>query len=372
MQRLLPSVGGLTVAALAVIVTFTVPVKVDDVWWHLGAGELMITTHIVPTTNHFSFTAPAEPWLAHEWLAEVLFALAYRAGPSVLVLLATALQVAAFGLVALLARGSGGTPGRSAVLTFVAGLLLLSNWSIRPYLLGNLALLTTLWLAEHPARPLSRWGRLACLAFLFALWANLHGSFVFGLGGLVLWAVTERARWRWVELGVATLACLATPHHVHGLLLPLRYVRASLQPTGSFLANLMEWQRVSPTSPLGIGLLACLAGAVAVMAASRLRPRVAHLALLLGCTLAAFSAVRNVALVGFALAVVLPRHLEALSSQRTPLPLPGSPLLPMGAWALAAVTTLGAPLSDAFFPRAAIASLRPGERVFNSFNWEAR
>lgn len=70
-----------------------------------------------------------------------------------LVLLATALQVAAFGFVALLARGSGGTPGRSAVLTFVAGLLLLSNWSIRPYLLGNLALLTTLWLTKHPPGP---------------------------------------------------------------------------------------------------------------------------------------------------------------------------------------------------------------------------
>lgn len=82
---------------------------------------------------------------------------------------------------------------------------------------------------------MSRWGRLACLAFLFALWANLHSSFVFGLGGLVLWAVTERARWRWVELGVATLACLGHGHtHVHGLLLPLRYVRASLQPTGRF------------------------------------------------------------------------------------------------------------------------------------------
>lgn len=47
------SVGGLTVAALAVIVAFTVQVRVDDVWWHLGAGEL-VQSPLVPCTHHQS------------------------------------------------------------------------------------------------------------------------------------------------------------------------------------------------------------------------------------------------------------------------------------------------------------------------------
>jgi hypothetical protein len=385
MRRLLPSIGGLTVAALGFIVTFTARVKVDDAWWHLGVGQFMLSTHTLPTTNRFSFTAPDAPWLAHEWLSEVLFALVYRAGPSVLVLFATTLQVAAFAMVALLARGNGKTPGWSAALTFASSLLLIANFSIRPYLLGNLALLVTLWFANrdlpvHPERSRraelfnSRAGRAVAIVALFILWANLHGSFIFGLGVLGLWALTDGTNrsQRFTELGVATGACLVTPHFLDGLLFPLLYLRTSLQrDQPNFLSNILEWQRVSPTSALGVVLLVMLAVAIAVILASRTRPTWAHVGLLAVFGFAAFAAVRNVALLGIALAVVLPRHLEALAvkSPSKLASLESSPLLPVLAWGIAALTLLGAPLATDFYPRDAVARLGPKDRVLNSFNW---
>jgi len=428
MRRLAPSISGLTLGLLAFTVTFVVRVKADDVWWHLATGERILATLSIPRANTFSFTAPDFPWLAHEWLSEVLFAAVYRLGPGPLQLLAVGLQVAAFALLARLARRDGNGPVAAAWLTAGAALLLLANFSIRPYLLGNLALLLTLLLAERappdPARaergpgpprgtstsgvitsdgstPLTMngasrrpgstdrfgvsGGRLALLVALYAAWANLHGSFVFGLGVLGLWALAATVRReqpgrRWAELAVATLACLLTPHHVHGLVFPFTYLWASLRTDSSFLAEILEWQRVSPATPLGLLLLAAFAAAVGVVLRSKLRPKLEHALLFAAFGLAAFSAVRNVALAGVALAVLLPRHLAALTAGRPStaeaLEQATSALVPMGAWAVAALVALvpGPPLatlSPDFAPQGLLAHLarRPPGRLFNAFNW---
>src|SRR5258708_23347536 len=51
-----------------------------DMWWHLKTGELILSTHRWATTDPYSYTSAGAPWLASEWLGEVLLTAAYRLG----------------------------------------------------------------------------------------------------------------------------------------------------------------------------------------------------------------------------------------------------------------------------------------------------
>src|SRR6476469_7935594 len=49
-----------------------------DVSWHIAAGNWILSHGRIPTTDPFSFTAAGHPWIATEWLAEIIQALAFR------------------------------------------------------------------------------------------------------------------------------------------------------------------------------------------------------------------------------------------------------------------------------------------------------
>ena len=51
-----------------------------DLWWHLKTGEIIWTTHTIPTTDLFSYTTNHHAWIPHEWLVQVLICGAYRWG----------------------------------------------------------------------------------------------------------------------------------------------------------------------------------------------------------------------------------------------------------------------------------------------------
>src|SRR5688572_10377149 len=51
-----------------------------DTWWHVAAGERILQERALPEVDAFSFTAAGTPWIAYEWLGEVLMALAARLG----------------------------------------------------------------------------------------------------------------------------------------------------------------------------------------------------------------------------------------------------------------------------------------------------
>ncbi|HUO55167.1 MAG TPA: hypothetical protein VMU18_10515, partial [Rhodoblastus sp.] len=79
----LPDVAYALIAPLLVFaVALASPAVLNDgdTFWHLAAGQWILAHHQVPTTDVFSFSAPGVPWSAHEWLTEVLFAMAYGLG----------------------------------------------------------------------------------------------------------------------------------------------------------------------------------------------------------------------------------------------------------------------------------------------------
>jgi len=159
------------------------PVFDWDVWWHLKAGEWIWEHRAVPWHDPFSYMTAGRPWHVYYWLSEVLFyAVASTFGREALIGVRLALILATFAFVLHTVRSQG--LGRSAGvgITGLAALLTFRLWNERPYLFSYLFMASTAYILFRLKRPSGR-GRdlLWLLPPLFALWANLHIQFVYGL-----------------------------------------------------------------------------------------------------------------------------------------------------------------------------------------------
>ena len=150
-----------------------------DTVWHLETGRWILSHGAVPTSDPFSHTMRGTPWFASEWLAEVIFAAMYALGgwPG-----EVSITIAGFGLAfAIQARFLLDHLRIVTVVEFVVvgGLLMTLHLLARPHALAYPIL--TAWCAvliraNDRGTPPPFW-----LVLLMPLWANLHGSFIFGL-----------------------------------------------------------------------------------------------------------------------------------------------------------------------------------------------
>ena len=179
--------------ALFALATFSPAVLSDgDTFSHLATGEWIIVHGAAPRADPFSHSMPGAPWVAHEWLSEVLLALAFRlAGWSGVVLLTGAAAAAA----ALIVGLSAARELRGAPLIATVGLglgLMTASLLARPHMLA--LPIAAAWSAGLiAARDRGRAPPLA-LAALMTAWANMHGGFIFGLiliGPFALEALAE-------------------------------------------------------------------------------------------------------------------------------------------------------------------------------------
>src|SRR5690348_2621694 len=51
-----------------------------DMWWHIKLGQTILATHHWPTVDPYSFTVHGQPWIAFEWLGDVLIGAVARVG----------------------------------------------------------------------------------------------------------------------------------------------------------------------------------------------------------------------------------------------------------------------------------------------------
>src|SRR5919204_454913 len=49
-----------------------------DTGFHIRAGEYILHNFAIPNHDIFSYISPPLPWVAHEWLSEVIMALVHR------------------------------------------------------------------------------------------------------------------------------------------------------------------------------------------------------------------------------------------------------------------------------------------------------
>lgn len=255
-----PLVAGLIMLAL---VLFAPPVLNDgDSYWHLATGQWILAHGRVPTHDPFSFTMAGAPWVAHEWLSELLMALGHRlAGWSgTLALFALAVGAAAWMLVRRLSLDLSGLT--LAATTAMALACMGESLLARPQLF--MLPLMTAWTVEMlAARDADRPPRLA-FALLMTAWANLHGSYVlafvvagaFGLEALVQPGADRLKVLRgWGLFGLASLACaMVTPLGPAGVVHPFSLMGMKILP------HIVEWRSedFSQLSAFAIALLATL------------------------------------------------------------------------------------------------------------------
>jgi hypothetical protein len=262
-----------------------------DLWWHIKIGEGILATHHWPTSDFFSFTASGQPWIAAEWLGEVLFAAVARVGglrglEALLIILGATVMLALYAFATLRSGNSKAGFVTSAVLLVLAA----ANFNLRPQMLGYLFLVLTLIALERfrQGRPRALW----FLPLLFLVWVNTHPSWEIGLGTMFVywmsglreirlggidircWKPAERVR-----LSLAFLLCTAvlpiTPYGARLAAFPFQFI-SSLPGN---LANIIEWQPM-PFNQSGPKLfLALILGLFAMQIAFRLTWRLEELAL---------------------------------------------------------------------------------------------
>jgi hypothetical protein len=273
-------------AALAVFaLTLFAPQVLNDgdTWSHLATGDWILAHGAVPSVDPFSFTMAGAPWSAHEWLAELLLALAFRAAGWSGVVLLTAAAAAAAVLI-LTRRVARNLEGPALLATTLLGVSLLSpSLLARPHVLA-LPILAAWASGLMAAREADRAPSLFLLP-LMVLWANLHGGFAFGLALIAPFAIEATLAapqsgrlavirdWSLFALP-AVGAALLNPRGLEGLLFPVRLLGMA------GLSNIGEWQPASFShlEPLEVGLL----GLLGLALVKPVRVPLVRLALLIG------------------------------------------------------------------------------------------
>jgi hypothetical protein len=184
MSRDLPL--SLVVCTLLLALVWAEPRPIDDLFIGLAGGRDVVAGRL-GSPDDWSYTTEGRPWLDQNWGSHLLFyATDVATGTTGLLVLKAVLLAVAAALLAATAHtyGAGAAEG-----WLVAGVVLAAGRAyvdLRPALVGLvLACACLAALRRAAARP--AW--LAAAVAVIALWANAHGSFVFGLALLAAWTV---------------------------------------------------------------------------------------------------------------------------------------------------------------------------------------
>lgn len=360
-----------------------------DVWWHLKTGQYIVEHKAVPHTDPFSFTHSGEPWIAHEWLTELLLFGIFRAtGWGGLILLSAVVLVAAFFLLYLRCSGR---PWVAGIATLAGAWATAPLWGVRPQILS--LLLTSVWFLI-----LERSERNPRLLFwtlpLTLLWVNLHAGFALGLALVALFLAGECIE-RMLGLSFSNIATPHLPTLALTLLLDLLLVplnpnglRMYRYPIETLRSHAMQNYIAEWASPnfhraeywpflfLLLATLAAFAGG-----SRRVRPR--NSLLLIVGTYAALCSIRMMPLFVLIAVPILSRQLQdwtrsesgSRPRRNNPFLLNAGIVLAMAAFAgiqIAQVIRLQPEVEARQFPAKAVAFLQshpPAGLLFNHYDW---
>jgi hypothetical protein len=290
--------------AVAIASPLLLPIELtqdSDLWWHLADARILTTTHHFIRVEPYSFAVAGQRWIDPEWLAEI----PYWAGYSWLGLRGIhlfALAGLCANLVFIYFRSVFESRHRKAAFwtSILAFFLMTVNAGARTIVVAYLALSLEMAIIEAAERGKRRvvW----LLPPVFCLWINLHGSWIVGLGFLVLYIAcglftiqigafeqraflaAERKRLIWVF--IASLAALfVNPYGWRLIWNPIDlFTKQKLM-----MALMVEWQPLSMGTTTGIAVAAAI---VLMIAANLVRGRawkIYQLAFILGAWYLAFA-----------------------------------------------------------------------------------
>jgi len=219
--------------------------KDPDSWWHIKVGLDLLESHTFPTVDIYSHTFAGHPWIAKEWLAQLVFALAYEAAGWNGVVFAT---VAAVSLTVFLIAwylSASLKPIVAIGLTFLLAFLASPVFIARPHVF-TLPIIVVWTACLFRAARTEQAPPFPLLALL-CLWANLHATFTLGyviaaFAGLDFLARTGLSKPRllalWVAFGVlCPLVSLLNPYGVHAILATFTVAYGN-----EAVSQIVEWQ----------------------------------------------------------------------------------------------------------------------------------
>jgi len=217
-----------------------------DTYWHISVGQRIWNSGSFPHIDEFSHTFQGHPWIANDWLIDLLLFGAYSVGDwRTLVLLTACVIAATYALLYLVL--SRQLRLSIAIGTATAAYILSSlHFLAQPYIFAFP--LVIIWFAGLVSAVESRASPPTLLLPVMVLWANIHGSFVLGLVFAVLLAaeavfagepskrVNIAKDWA-IFLATAFLASCATPYGYQPITLTL-----TLFTGNEAFQTLAEWR----------------------------------------------------------------------------------------------------------------------------------
>jgi hypothetical protein len=342
-----PTLWNLGIASL-VVATFVFRLsrtEADaDLWGHLKFGaDLWRTGHLV-TADAYSYLTGDRAWVNHEWLAEAIMSMIYAwGGAPALIGLKVLLGL---GIIAVLSahlrHREVSSLGTALLVSYTMLLVLPGFGSVRPHLWTYAFLTLLLVFLDRAAQGAPGW--LWAAVPLFALWANLHGGVLAGIGIVGAWAAAhlvcfegERRAEAWRVLPPVAAMVLATLGNPYGAGLWTFLIRTALGPR----PDISEWHPVEIASMEGAAYLLALGLGVTGLLGSRRRRLPSQVALFACVAVLPLTARRHAALFALAGLVVAGEHLAdvcgRLAAGRWPRgQLPTRDRRPMIAWLLLA------------------------------------
>jgi hypothetical protein len=356
-----------------------------DLWGHLRFGLDTLASHSIARVDPYSFTAD-RAWLNHEWLAEVLMAIAFSAGGAFglnLLKLGTIAGIAA--IVYRTAREDEATPLHAGVL---AGLVVFATYTrtqvLRPQLFSVALFCAALYLMRRFDRGRETWP-LFVMPIVFVVWANMHGAWLVGLIALATWTsvslVTSArlARWPLVAcLAITAAATAATPYGVD----LWKFLVETVRPAR---VNITDWKPLLELPPFIVAMDLLFPAAAVLACLYNGRPPLKYVAPILVLFIGTLKIGRVDAFLQAAVGLLAaPQILEGMrkASQafrlplwRRPLPWGGAvacALLGLGAWS-GARDVMSIRMEGAWLPDSVTADYlkdhRQGSRVLTWFDW---
>ena len=305
-------------ALLLVIVTATL--ADPDLWGHVRFGRDVVAAGAIPKSDVYSFTAD-RPWVNHEWLAEVLMYAAYaKGGTPGLVAFKAGLALATIGVVLWSLRRFRPPPMTYDVVAVVTVVgILWRIQTLRPQVFSLFLFALLLLTLSEAARGRTR--ALLGVPVIMALWVNLHGGWVVGMGTLAVWLAValiephQGARRRLIFCGAGLGAAIATLANPYGV----RLWTFLLETVGLRRPDILEWASISGI-PLGAAIpwIVSVAAAGFVLVRSPLPYRPRDLAVIGVLAVLAFRVNRLDAFLAIAVVVLLAPEFAQLWPARSP------------------------------------------------------
>jgi hypothetical protein len=230
-----------------------------DNWWHVRVGLDLLENRSFPVVDTYSHTFAGEPWIAKEWLGQILLALSYAAAGWNGVALVTIASVALMVFLLAWYVSADLKPMTALIVALAVALLASPLYNARPIVLT--LPITVVWTAELFKAARERRVPPLWLLPLLCLWANLHAAFTFGFiiaffAGLEVLRQTRLTEPRliagWIAFGLlCPLVSMIHPYGLDAILATL-----SVASGNEAVPLIGEWQPFNATSdPLQEGAM---------------------------------------------------------------------------------------------------------------------